>query len=98
MVQGLSSKLGLPDLAKVGELIKKMPDARTIDRLIKLFDQIERVSKVAPDLTQVITLLNELNTIDIAKLKETEKLLKRVEGILQNAPAEIIELLKTLKE
>jgi len=58
----------------------------------------ERVSQSAPELDQVINLIREINSLPLDKLEKLEKILKRVDKILKNAPQDLLGFLSSLKE
>ena len=88
----------LADLGKLSETINKLPNTRQLKLIYELLVTAERVSKTAPELDKVISLINEVNAIPADKLEKLEKVLKRIEGILKNAPEELLGFLAKLKE
>jgi len=57
----------------------------------------ERVSKTSPELGQVVMLIREINSMELEKLVQLEKMLKRVEKVMKLAPKEVIDFLSSLK-
>ncbi|GAI69439.1 unnamed protein product [marine sediment metagenome] len=43
-------------------------------------------------------LIQEINSMPVDKLEKLEKLLKRIEGIIKKAPAELLGFITSLKE
>ena len=91
-------KLGLPPLSKLAESLDKLPDERRLKLIKEMLTLAERVSKTAPELDKVISLIHELNSVPIEKLERLEKVLKRIEGIIKKAPEELLGFLTGLKE
>jgi len=89
----LERKLGLPKLSQIASSLEKFPDARQL-KLIK--DTL--VSQNAPELDQVINLIREINSLPLDKLEKLEKILKRVDRILKNAPQDLLQFITNLKE
>ena len=91
-------KLGLPPLSKLVESLDKLPDERRLKLIKEVLALAERVSKTAPELDQVVTLIKEINSMPVEKLEKLEKVLKRIEGIMKKAPQELMSFLTSLKE
>ena len=91
-------KLGLPPLSKFVESLEKLPDERRLKLIKEVLALAERVSKTAPELDQVVTLIKEINSMPVEKLEKLEKVLKRIEGIMKKAPQELMSFLTSLKE
>lgn len=91
-------KFGLPPLSKLAESLEKLPDEKQLRLIKELLTVAERVSHSAPELDQVIRLINEINSMPVEKLEKVEKVLKRIEGIMKKAPQELLEFLAKLKE
>ena len=88
-------KFGLPPLSKLTNSLEKFPDTKQLKLIKDVLTVAERVSQSAPELDQVAMLIKEINSIPLEKL---EKLLKRVEKIMKNAPQDLIGFLTSLKE
>ena len=98
LLSDVENKLGLPPLSQMAGALDKFPDARQL-RLIKdVLVTAEKVSRNAPELDKVATLIREINSMPIEKLEKLEKLLKRIERIMKNAPQDLVEFLTSLKE
>lgn len=94
----VENKLGLPPLSQMAGALDKFPDATHL-RLIKdVLIAAEAVSRNAPELDKVATLIREINSTPIEKLEKLEKLLKRIDKIMKNAPQDLLEFLVSLKE
>ncbi len=93
----VENKLGLPPLSQVAGALDKFPDAKQL-RLIKdVLVAAEAVSRNAPELDKVAMLIREINSMPIEKLENLEKLLKRLERIMKNAPQDLLGFLTSLK-
>lgn len=98
IVQEVEQRLGLPRLSKFVESFEKFPDAKQLKLLKEILDVAERLSKTAPDLDKVASLIQEINSIPVEKLEKVEQVLKRIEGIIEKAPQELLDFLAKLKE
>jgi len=94
----LERKLGLPKLSQISSSLEKFPDARQLKLIKDTLTVAERVSQNAPELNQVINLIREINSLPLDKLEKLEKILKRVDKILKNAPQDLLGFLGSLKE
>jgi len=94
----LERKLGLPKLSQIASSLEKFPDARQLKLIKDTLTIAERVSQSAPELDQVINLIREINSLPLDKLEKLEKILKRVDKILKNAPQDLLGFLSSLKE
>jgi len=91
-------KFGLPPLSKIAESAEKLPDEKRLRLIRDVLTTAERVSKTAPELDKVISLIRELNSISPEKLSQLEKLLRRVEKLMKSAPDELLNFLSSLSE
>jgi len=91
-------RLGLPPISKVTESLDKFPDARQLKLIKEVLEIAERVSKTAPELDKVISLIRELNSISPEKLIQIDKLLRRIEKVMKAAPQDLLGFLASLKE
>lgn len=98
IIQEMEDRLRLPRLSKFIDSFEKFPDAKQLKLLKEILDVAERLSKTAPDLDKVASLIREINSIPVEKLEKVEQVLKRLEGIIEKAPKEILDLLGQLKE
>ena len=93
----LEDKLGLPKLSKVTETLDRFPDAKRLRLIKEVLTAAEKVSQSAPELDKVIALIREVNAIEVDKLKDLEKVLRRIEAIIRKAPDNLLEVLTSLK-
>ena len=91
-------RFGLPPLSKVTESLDKFPDARQLRLIKEVLEIAERVSKTAPELDKVISLIRELNSISPEKLSQIDKLLRRIEKVMKTAPEGILEFISSLSD
>lgn len=98
IVSELERRLGLPHLSKFVDSFERFPDAKQLKLLKDILDVAERLSKTAPDLDKVASLIGEINSIPVEKLEKVEQVLKKVEGIIEKAPKELLDFLAKLKE
>jgi hypothetical protein len=99
MVMGKIEKtFGLPRISQVTEALKNLPDERQLRELYRLLTLAEKVSEHAPDLNEVVQLIQELNALPIEKLEKIEGLLKQIHRIMTKAPQELLAFLSSLKE
>lgn len=95
---------GAPPLSKVlkgtklAEALDKMPTPKQLTTIQQILIVLDRVAEKAPDLDKVVMLLREINSMPIERLEALEKVLRRIEGIMKKAPAELLDFLKKLKE
>lgn len=94
----VESKLGLPPLSRFAETMDKFPDARQLRLIKEVLVAADAISKNAPELDKVATLIREINSMPMEKLERLEKLLKRIEKIMKNAPQDLLQFLTSLKE
>ena len=94
----IEQKLGLPKLSKVAESLDKFPDAKQLKLIKEVLLAADKVSQNAPELDKVMMLIREINSMPVDKLEKLEKVLKRIEGIMKKAPAELLSFLASLKE
>ena len=97
LLSEIETKLGLPRLSRVADSLDKFPDAKQLKLIKDTLTIAERVSQSAPELDQVISLIREINSMPLDKLEKLEKILKRVDKILKNAPQDLLEFLTSLK-
>ena len=91
-------KFGLPPISKFAESLDRLPDSQQLKLIKEVLAIAERVSQSAPELDQVISLIREINNVPLDKLERLEKILKRVDKILKNAPQDLLSFLTGLKE
>jgi hypothetical protein len=94
---GLEEKLGIPPLSQVVGLMEKFPDAKQMRLIKEILVAAEAVSHNAPDLDKVVALIREINSMPIERLEKLEKVLKRIDKIIKNAPDQLVEFLTSLK-
>ena len=93
----LEKALGLPALSEITKTLDRVPDEKRLKAIKSLLIVAERVAKSAPELDQVVMLIQEINSMPLDKLVQLEKVLKHVEKVMKMAPKEIIEFLSSLK-
>jgi len=98
VLAGLEKKLGLPKLSQITGSLEKFPDAKQLKLIKDTLEVAERVSQNAPELDQVAAIIREINSMPLDKLEKLEKILKRVDKILKNAPQDLLGFLTSLKE
>ena len=94
----LEEKLGLPKLSKITETLDRFPDAKRLRLIKEVLLAAERASQNAPELDKVVMLIQEINSMPVDKLEKLEKVLKRIEKIMKNAPQDLMGFLASLKE
>jgi len=97
VVDRLERTLGLPKLSEITRTLESFPDERHLKAIKGVLLVAERVSKTAPELGQVVMLIQEINSMELDKLVQLEKVLKRVEKVMKLAPKEVIDFLSSLK-
>ncbi|HUV56727.1 MAG TPA: hypothetical protein VMV84_05775 [Dehalococcoidales bacterium] len=98
LLNELENRLGLPQLSKVTETLDKFPDAKQLRLIKEVLIAADKVSQNAPELDKVVMLIREINSMPVDKLVELEKVLKRIEKIMKNAPQDLLGFLTSLKE
>jgi len=98
LLADFESKLGLPPLSRMTEVLDKFPDAKQLHLIKDVLVAAEAVSRNAPELDKVVMLIREVNSMPIEKLEKLEKLLKRIDKIVKNTPQDLLEFLTSLKE
>ena len=98
VMEKLEKTLGLPRLSEAMKVMENFPDEKRLKAIKQVLIIAERVSKTAPELDQVINIIQEINSMPLDKMERLEKLLKRIEGIMKKAPQDLIEFLTSLKE
>jgi len=98
ILSDLEKKLGLPRLSQVADSLQGFPDARQLKTIKEVLLVAERVSQTAPELDKVAMLVREINSMPINKLEKLLQILRKIEKIMKAAPAEVLDLLGSLKE
>lgn len=98
VIAELEKKLGLPKFSQIASSLEKLPDDKQLKLIRDTLTVAERVSKSAPELDQVAAIMREINSMPVEKLEWLEKILKRVDKILKNAPQDLLGFLSSLKE
>lgn len=98
LVRDFEEKTGAPPLSKFLETVERLPDEKRLKAIREVLDAAYKVAQSGPELNEVIALIQEVNSIPPDRLKELEKVLKRIEGIMKKAPEELLGFLKSLKE
>lgn len=94
----LERTLGLPKLSEIGRTLEKFPDDKQLRQIKEVLVIAERVSHISPDLDKVIELIREANSLSPERLRELLKVLRSIERIMKNAPADLVGFLASLKE
>ena len=97
VLSNLEKTLGLPRLSQVADSLQGFPDAKQLKLIKEVMVVAERVSQSTPELDKIAMLIREINSMPLDKLEKVEKILKRVEKIMKTAPAELLDLLGSLK-
>ena len=97
VVERLEKALGLPKLSDITRTMENFPDEKRLKAIKGVLLVAERVSKTAPELGQVVMLIREINSMELEKIVQLEKMLKQVEKVMKLAPKEVIEFLSSLK-
>jgi len=97
VVERLEKVLGLPKLSEITKTLENFPDEKRLKAIKSVLVVAERVSNTAPELGQVVSLIQEINSMSLDKLVQLEKLLRRVEKVMRLAPKEVIDFLSSLK-
>lgn len=90
-------KLGLPPLSQVAETLQKFPDMPRLRLIKSILEDCERLSRTAPELEKIVTLVNLIADIPTDKLEKLEKVLKQANKLVAQAPNELLEFLSSLK-
>lgn len=98
LLSELERKLGLPPLSQVTETLQKFPDMPRLQLIKNILETCERLSRTAPELEKIVTLVNLIADTPIDKLEKLEKVLKQANKLVAHAPNELLEFLSSLKE
>lgn len=96
LVEDIEKRFGLPRLSKFVDSFERFPDAKQLKLLKEILDVAERLSKTAPDLDKVATLVRELNAVPLEKLEKLETGLKHLEQIIEKAPQDLLDVISRL--
>lgn len=91
----IEDRLGLPKLSRVVESVAEF-DPKQIREAKELFDRIERVAKIAPDLDKVLLLVRELRSMTPEEWREINKALGHLDHLVTKSPKEVIDAIKQL--
>jgi hypothetical protein len=94
----VENKLGLPPLSRVADALDKFPNAGQLRLIKEVLVTAEKVSSTAPELDKVAMVIREINSMPVEKLEKLERLLKRIDKIMKNAPQDLLEFIMGLKE
>jgi len=97
VMKRLEETFGLPPLSEIGKTIERFPDQKQLKAIKEVLTIAERVAEKAPELDQVVLLVKEINSMPTDKLKDLEKILKRIERIIKTAPQDLMEFIASLK-
>ena len=98
LVQEIEKKFGLPPLSRVADVMDKFPDAKQLHLIKGVLEAADAISKNAPELDKVASLIREINAMPMEKLIKLEKVLKRIEKIMKTAPQDLMGFIMSLKE
>lgn len=98
LLSELEKKLGLPPLSQVTETLQKFPDMPRLRLIQNILEVCERLSRTAPELEKIVTLVNLIADTPTDKLEKLEKVLKQANKLVTHAPTELLEFLSSLKE
>ena len=98
LIAQIEEKLGLPPLSQVTETLQKFPDMPRLQLIKNILEVCERLSRTAPELEKIVTLVNLIADTPIDKLEKLEKVLKQANKLMAHAPNELLEFLSSLKE
>jgi len=98
LIAQIEEKLGLPPLSQVTETLQKFPDMPRLRLIQNILEVCERLSRTAPELEKIVTLVNLIADTPIDKLEKLEKVLKQANKLVAHAPNELLEFLSSLKE
>lgn len=97
IITQMEKKLGLPSLSKVAESLQRFPDAKQLRLIREVLTIAERLSEKAPELDKVLSIIQAINSMPTEQLKELEKVLKRVERVMKQAPDELLGFIASLR-
>ena len=97
LIAQIEDKLGLPPLSKVAEGLQKFPDMPRLRLIRSILETCERLSRTAPELEKLVTLVNLIADTPTDKLGKLEKVLKQANKLVTKAPTELLEFLSSLK-
>jgi len=86
LIAQIEDKLGLPSLSKVTETLQKFPDMPRLRLIKSTLETCERLSRTAPELDQIVSLIREINSMPIEKLKKMGEALKQANRLVTHAP------------
>jgi hypothetical protein len=84
---------GLPPLSKIVDTVDKLPDNKRLNSIKEILILAEKASQIVPELDKVVSLVTVLNDLPLEKLKAFEKILKRLEAMIDKAPDDLIKTL-----
>ena len=98
LLSELERKLGLPPLSQVAETLQKFPDMPRLRLIKNILEACERLSRTAPELEKIVTLVNLIADTPTDRLEKLEKILKQANKLVAHAPNGLLEFLSSLKE
>ncbi len=98
LIATIEEKLGLPPLSQVTEGLQKFPDMPRLRLIKSILETCERLSRTAPELEKIATLVNLIADTPTEKLENLEKVLKQANKLVAKAPTELLDFLSSLKE
>ena len=97
-INQIEQKFGLPPLSQVAEGLQKFPDMPRLRLIKSILETCERLSRTAPELEKIVTLINLIADTPTEKLEKLERVLKQANKLVAKAPTELLEFLSSLKE
>lgn len=98
LVAEVEEKFGLPRLSQATEALDKLPDEKRLRAIKEVLIAAEAVSRSAPELNQVISLIREINSLPTEKMDKLLQILRKIEKIMKTAPPDLLDFLAKLKE
>ncbi|GAH71606.1 unnamed protein product [marine sediment metagenome] len=98
LIATIEEKLGLPPLSQVAETLHQFPDMPRLRLIKSILEICERLSRTAPEMERIVTLINLIADTPTEKFTSLEKVLKQANKLVAKAPSELLGLLSSLKE
>jgi len=98
LLSAIEEKLGLPPITRVAEGLQRFPDMPRLRVIKSILDSCERLSRSAPELEKVITLVILIAETPTEKLEKLEGVLKQASKLIKGAPEELLGFLSSLKD
>jgi len=98
VMEKFEKTFGLPSFSKVADAINQFPDMPRLRLIKSILETCERLSRTAPELEKIVTLINLIADTPTEKLEKLERVLKQANKLVAKAPTELLEFLSSLKE